>query len=195
MVVRWPKFLFVLCALWSFSGFRASAQRLQHVEQLVVLDADGKRVGPAIGAEHVVGQFVPLVPFRVGQVPFILGVYRDGFAPVVTTSPTTVLWESEDCSGTPFLQAHGFPTARSLGAMPLIAVGLPGNTVYVEDGPGRTIRVRSISTPSVEALLGSPELRSQCNRSGWPVGLEGLAIPARALINLDTRFRAPFTVR
>ncbi len=84
------------------------------------------------------------VAFKVGEVPFVLSVYRDGFATEAAVVPP-IAWKSSDCSGTPFLGGFtsGTGVAPSGGSMPLVNVGFPGNTVYVEDGVTQTVTIGS----------------------------------------------------
>jgi len=158
-------------------------------QQLTVYDADGKKVGDVTGAQIVWGQFLPQVSFKVEDVPFLLLVFRDGFA-----QNDEVVWESTDCSGTPFVLRELWYGGQPLPSpMPIVAVGLPGNTVYVEDGPARAITAGSYSTqpePGLELPFGP----SQCEKIMRP--LSGFqTIPARPLINMDTKFKPPFKVQ
>ena len=187
-----------------------TVQSLKTVGQLTVFDADGKTIGKVLDAsDATAGDAVHVnVAFRVeGGVPassgssgttlFVLNVYRDGFATETLIDPP-VAWQSNDCSGTPFLgkfmYANGI--ASSGGSMPLVAVGFPGNTVYVENGATETITIGSYSTHTVAALAGLElEPVSACLNTGYLVGAQAQLFPARALINMNDHFRAPFMVR
>lgn len=188
----------------------ARAQSLKAAGQLTVFDADGKTVGKVLDAnDAVAGDAVHVnVAFRLdGGVPtssgssgttlFVLNVYRDGFATETLINPP-VAWQSNDCSGTPFLgkfmSANG--VASSGGSIPLVAVGFPGNTVYVENGATETITIGSYSTHTVAALAGLElEPVSACLNTGYLIGAQARLFPARPLINMDDHFRAPFVVR
>ncbi len=169
----------------------AYAQRSQihPTQQLTVYDADGKKVGIIIGAESEYGAFHPIVAFKVDDVPFMLSVFRDGFA-----AQELVVWESTDCSGAAFIPigTSGYPITRS--SLPTVALGVPGSTVYVEDGPIRTIGVRSYSTIPLNAPRNVPPLPTRCVDPGifpWTKQV----VPARALVDMSTLYTPPFTVR
>jgi hypothetical protein len=186
------------------------AQSLKTVGQLTVFDADGKTVGKVLDAGDGPSQGTAVsakVAFRVhGGVPaplgtsgttlFVLNVFSDGFATDTLVTPP-VAWQSNDCSGTPFLGKFVFVNgiASSGGSMPLVAVGIPGNTVYVENGAPQTVTIGSYSTHTVAALAGGEEPVSACVNTGPFVGGPVQLFPARAVINLNDHFRAPFVVR
>lgn len=178
----------VLAAIGTLFLVAALAQKPSATQQLAVYDSGGKKVGDVTGAQYYLGPFVPQVSFKVEDFPFMLLVFRDGFV-----QGSEVLWESAACSGAPFVlgsTSYGHPMSSS---MPIVAVGLPGSTVYVEDGPARVITVRSYSSQPVlgtDPSLGS----SQCGRAA-PFLSSYPTYPARPLINMDTEFKPPFTVR
>ncbi len=199
MTQQFAKFVLALGILFSLRTSVALDQPLQRVSRLTVFDADGKRVGtvmdasnlPAASAVHVD------VAFKVGEVPFVLNVYRDGFTTEALVFPP-IAWKSSDCSGTPFLGRFTFSgtgVAPSGGSMPLVAVGFPGNTVYVEDGATQTVTIGSFSTQTVAALAEPGQPVSKCLNTGFPVGSQAVLFPARALINMSNEFRAPFAVK
>jgi hypothetical protein len=199
---QFAKFVLALGILLILFWLRISNaldQKLQTVGHLTVFDADGKRVGAVMDASNLSSSGFAVeadVAFKVGQVPFVLNVYRDGFSTGALVLPP-VAWESSDCSGKPFLGrftegAPGF--APSGGSMPLVAVGFPGNTVYVEDGATQTVTIGSFSTPTVAVLAFSQPV-STCLNTGFPVGSEAVLFPARALINMNDEFRPPFAVK
>lgn len=182
--------LAALAAMGLLFLLTASAQKPRPTQQLAVYDADGKRLGIVTGGEYAFGQFVPLVPFLVDEVPLMLLVYRDGFF-----QHSTVAWESSNCSGTPFV----ISLRSSSSSMPVVAIGLPGNTVYIENGPAKTVNIRSYSTAPVGWLDYPPLQRSAC--APWE-GLQPgasqprqVTIPARPLVDMNTQFKPPFTVR
>jgi hypothetical protein len=175
-----------LAAIGVLLALTASGQKLRPTQQLTVYDADGKKVGVIAGGDYTDSEFLPLVPFKVDDVPFMLLVFRDGFV-----GYRVVVWESANCSGTPFLTLSN-PSAPS--SLPRVGVGLPGSTVYVEDGPARTITAGSYSTYPFPGANQPPWIPSQCTRAQvfpWTA----MAVPARALIDMDTLFKPPFTVR
>ena len=178
-----------LAAIGLLLPLAASAQKLRPVQQLTVYDADGNRVGVIIGAETEYDAFHPLVPFKVDDVPFMLSVFRDGFA-----AQEVVVWESTDCSGAPFIPigTPDYPITRS--SLPIVALGVPGSTVYVEDGAVTTIGVRSYSTMPINAPRNVPPLPTRCAAPGIVPWIRQV-VPARALIDMNTLFKPPFTVR
>lgn len=165
----------------------ASAQKPQvaPTQQLTVYDADNRKVGVVSGGNYTYGQFVPLVPFKVDNIPFLLEVFRDGIR-----LNGTVVYESTNCSGPPLVFSYN----SSPSSLPQSAVGLPGTTIYVENGPPRTITVRSYSTAPVGWLDYKPQPPSSCVPT-LPELFPGVAYPGRALIDLNTQFRPPFIVR
>jgi len=168
----------------------AYAQKLHSPQQLAVYDADGKKVGVVVGAEYYGSdQFVPLVPFKVEEVPFMLMVYRDGFV-----GYKFVGWESTDCSGTAFLLLGNPGHGSGRSPMPLVGVGVPGDTVYVEDGQPRYISVRSFSTVPTVGPDDPPPLPTHCTQAAV-VPYTRMGVPARPLIDMNAEFRPPFTVR
>lgn len=173
----------ILATVGTLLALTAFAQRPQvhPTQQLSVYDADGKKVGVVSGGNYTYGQFVPLVPFKVDDIPFLLMVFRDGFL-----LSGTVGYESTNCSGPPMVFSYN----SSPSSLPQSAVGLPGTTIYVENGPPRTITVRSYLTPPVGWLDGS-----QPPSSCVPYLAPRLGYPARALIDLNTQFKPPLTVR
>ena len=170
----------------------AYARNLFSPHQLAVYDAYGKRVGVVSGARGAFGGtgsgFKPIVSFKFQDVPFMLMVYRDGFQ-----ATEGVVWESTDCSGQPFIRPGiqpGYPFSPS--SLPVVAVGIPGSTVYVENGPARSITVRSFSTSRIQLDGRFPE-PSRCYSDGFtPYSV--MAVPARPLVDMNDHFTPPFTV-
>jgi hypothetical protein len=162
----------------------AYARNLFSPHQLAVYDAYGKRVGLVSGATS--GK--PMVSFKFQDVPFMLLVLRDGF------QASLVVWESTDCSGQPFIPTGGDPYPFSPSSLPIVAVAMPGNTVYVEDGTPRSITARSYSTyPGHPGPGGSPGSWPQCAESPaqpWVL----TSVPARPLVDMNSYFTPPFTV-
>ena len=132
MIQHFAKFVLALGILFWLRTSIALDQRLQTVGHLTVFDADGKRVGAVMDASNLSSSGFAVeadVAFKVGQVPFVLNVYRDGLTTeAIVLRP--VAWESSDCTGTPFLGIFTFGgtgVAPSGGSMPLVAVGFPSN--------------------------------------------------------------------
>lgn len=161
------------------------SQAPQPVEQLTVVDANGKRVGRVMGIDHLSNHVTPIVVLKLNQLPISLSVTRSGFQ----IPGSEILWESLDCSGPAFLFFDS-PSASSESLFQPGAVGYPGQTVYttLPGGEPRVIRVGSGSVrfpgqPS-SALCWQPSVV-------W----EPTVVPARAVIDLNTQFTAPYSLR
>jgi len=177
--------LYTLLLLMFFMRPVAFAQKLQRIEQLSVMDASGKKVGPLIGVNTLNRSGAGIVALKVDGTNLAVAVYKDGFT-AIGMNPASVVWESTDCSGKPYL----WGTSINSSLFPQIAVGLPGNTIYLAENPtSQLLSIRSISSAPVDEL--SPGGRSQC--AVFQIQLR--AIPAKALVNLDDEFQPPFTVR
>lgn len=206
MTHHFAKFVLSLGLLFWLTTSGAHGQSLHTVGQLTVFDADGKTVGKVLDAGNPSGEAVHVnVAFKVGgpgtsgTTFLVLNVYRDGFATDADEGIIPpVAWESNDCSGTPFLGRFIYSTGIPYpgGSMPLVAVGIPGNTVYVETGPPQEVTIGSYSTPTVASLAyDDSQPVSSCVNTGFVVGAQIALFPARALINMNDHFRAPFAVR
>lgn len=163
-----------MLSLLLLTGALAHADKLIPQFFLTVFDGKGNRVGNVISLQSPGA----VVAFKMGKHSFALRVFRSGFS----GTAGSVLFESPDCSGTPFL---GF-SADEGEVLPAVAVARPGNTLYVADPASfpRTITVQS----RIPDLPGS-----SCTREDPTVAIE--AIPAVPLLDLDTRFTPPFSVR
>lgn len=182
------RLVILLGAIGTLVLLTTSFQRIQHTQQLTVYDAEGKKVGSVGAVEYIYSQALPQVLGKVQDVPFMLYVFRDGFIGV-----GTVVWESTDCSGTPLITLS---TDNPPSSMPRVAIGLPGCTAYVENGPARTVTVGSFSSDAVPGIDKRFPNPSQCiPASVLPVAWTRLVTPARPLIDLNTQFKPPFTVR
>ncbi len=189
--VRWfmkKRMVIMLAAIAALILLTASFQRLQPTQQLTVYDADGRKVGPIAGAEWTFGVLLPLVSLKIDGVPMMLFVFRDSFVGHVS-----VVWESTNCSGTPFLPTGDEDFVMSKSPLPFVGVGVPGNTVYVEDSTVNMITVRSYSTMPLNGPRDRPALPPRCEQASAPFTRRSL--PAKALLDLNTQFKPPFSVR
>ncbi len=170
----------------------AYAQRSQihPTQQLTVYDSEGKKVGIVTGTHHVASRLVPVIPFEVGGVAFMLFVFREGFEGF-----GTVVWESNDCSGTPLIRINSPGLLDPESSLATVAVGLPGTTVYVENGPPRTITAGSFSTSPVPGRDSRFPHPSECVASNFALPWRMVSVPARPSIDLNGEFKPPFTVR
>jgi hypothetical protein len=163
----------VLLSLWLVSA-QSAQPTLQPVDRLMVVDSQGRVVGPVIGVAADGG--APLnayLSFRVNHLVTVLRVFPSGFYDI--TQPS-MFFQSVDCSGAPYMQTF------ESGAWPQrTAVAFPGSTLYVSSGGvASTVAFRSIS-----------------NEPGVCVPLEGEseALPASRGPDLSTHFTPPFSLR
>lgn len=167
--------LALLTLLSPFVTSTASAQGLERVGTLTVFDSTGKRVGRVISIPVATLESV-VVTFKVDGQLVALQVDRNRFK----THDLVELWfETLDCSGTPFLRDGRLNTR----ILPAAAVSVPGSTVYLADPK---------ATP--QTITGGSRLLEDgtCSTSQ---GFTGPAIQAIPLIDLDTAFIPPFSVR
>jgi len=161
---------------------------LQPIQQMTVVDANGKKVGPVVDLyfdNYTINHaFAGVVTFKLDETYFALRVFRGGFAGF--SDSTFILWESSDCSGDAFISP--FNTERSL--VPVGVVAFPRFTVYVRDGDLRPIFARSYSAITGPWPVGG---QTPC----WPINpaFQQSAAPARALTDLSTQFTPPFSLR
>jgi hypothetical protein len=144
--------------------------------EVTVVDADGRRVGPAVSLDLDTG--LAAVAVQAGDRVGLVWVATGGFA----GGSTEVLFASPDCSGPPLLAA-GLPF-----------LGLSADPLFTPTG-----------LMSGELLLRAADLAAADTavRSSWsgvpPACLERdqtvAVLPAALFIDLAGRFRAPFTAR
>jgi hypothetical protein len=155
----------------------AYAQKPASVQQLAVYDAEGKRIGIVSGGAQIV-DMLPLVSFKIEAVPFMLFVYRNGFG------PGQLVWESENCTGQAYFIVY---TADGLSSLQTAAIGPPGNTVYVEDGAPVTKTTHSMSVAGGQS--------STCRNLAPFSNPPETVVPMRPLVDMNTLYKPPFTVR
>lgn len=155
---------------------------LSTVQGLVVVDADGKKLGEVVGIARgndrgtTPGLDGPVVAFSVNGHVFTVVVFEDHF--FGNGRWDSVSFDSPDCTGTPFIRETG-------SALPSVVVNTPGNTVYIED-PDATVQTVTVRS----------SLREMHHGGGCITGdREDDLIRAIPLIDLDTVFTPPFTVR
>jgi len=140
------------------------------VKNLIVFDSNGEKVADVF---DIVDFSVPLILFVVkGFLPFSLLVHPDRIL-----GRNALLFESSDCSGTPFMQPHLSPDE----VLPIVATGPPGDTVYIPD-PNSSPQTMSFNSYLLEDFSRS------CQTSSGQVSL----VPALPLIDLDTLFTPPY---
>lgn len=155
--------------------------KITSISNVTVVDANNKTVG------RVQGAFGDAATLSVGFVvagvpqPIFLNVNRDKLYGAQGNG--NVVFESTDCTGTPFLFRGLVATPPDRELSPQTAVVLPGSTLYVQDvtlSP-QEIHAQSIltrTTPCTAQEMGT-----------------FTALPAKKLFDLDGEFTPPFTTR
>ena len=146
----------------------SQAQTIQSIDELTVVDSAGKKVGRLIdtGAEDT-GSYVA---FQVAANKSIvkLPLLTDGYV-----SDFDLVFDSSDCSGTPYLALYDVPHKLFARA----AVGPPGHTLYVENGPSRLADIESVYNDGECQVVGLSQ---------------GEVVPVLSALDLDTVFAPPF---
>jgi len=150
-------------------------------------DALGKKVGDVISvrtnldfAQDIINTGVQecTVAFKLAASLFALRIRKDQLA-----GYTPLLFESEDCSGTPYiatqyLSAHLFPP---------VAIGPPGSTAYVPD-----------TQSSPQAIMAKSAFGVHPDHPDLCINIQDAsleAIPALPITDLNTVFTPPFSVK
>ena len=156
----------------SFLPFAAHAGPLKGFSTFKVVDANGKELGVAT----VIGTTAAVLVFNVGGQVFSLSVDGNRFF-----GGHTSFFEFPDttCSGTPLMQM--FPNFL----MTPVAIAPPGHTVYAPDPQAVP------QTITVGSQLSSGSCFSPCFLSCPTASV----VPAVALVDLDTQFTPPFTIK
>ena len=173
--------LILAAAVWAVTYGQGNEQKITSVSNITVVDANNKVVGrvqslTGDGATASVG----FVVAGVSQ-PIILNVNRDKLYGAQGNG--NVVFESTDCTGTPFLFRGLVATPPDRELSPQTAVVLPGSTLYVQDvdlNP-QEIHAQSIltrTTPCTAQDMGT-----------------FTALPAKKTFDLDEEFTPPFTTR
>jgi hypothetical protein len=150
-----------------------SANSPRSLKGLVVVDSTGKNIGPVLGIDDTLRYAV--VAFTVNGFTFALSVDSMAF----TGSDRTLLFESTDCTGTPYL----FSNVVTL--LPVVVVSVPGSTVYRADDTTEPIFINSRT--GADTPPGVCESLPQTQES-----IGSIAIP---VVDLSTLFTPPFHVR
>lgn len=159
------------------------AQVLRPIDEVVIEDANGERIGKGKLHHDYPGFAEVSVIMEWGQHTFILGVKHSGF-----TEPDDILvYESQDCTGQPFLFSGAYLAGE--GIFSIVAIAPPGKTLYV---------------PQFQAIQEERWIQSQVRfgniTADNPRGCTlwwGQAVPviiAKPTINLDTEFTPPFKI-
>src|SRR5262245_7392238 len=200
-------FLTLSTVLHAFIPAPSRAQSLKKRSHLTVVDATGKKVGRVLGVAagprlnpwslagvSILGPSPVLVAFEVaGHPPFVVGVVSTQF-----TGNAPLVFVSTDCSGQPFmrlstiflvgadLRGYDWPsrtTTAGSSLLPDVAVGSPGQTVYIPDP----------AAPLQTITEGSLLFDGTCTPVNASSPSE--ARPVLALIDLNRFFTPPFSLR
>ncbi|MBI3144392.1 MAG: hypothetical protein HYZ18_03815 [Pseudogulbenkiania sp.] len=149
---------------------------------LRVFDSNGKRVGDVISVYTADGPAAITVDFQ--QQNIVLWAYSYGLSADSGGRGLNVYFTTADCTGTPYVDEQGATL------LPLAVLARPGRTLYFGDStvtpfqpllssllPGET---RGGATGACTIIAPSSERR---------------VVPAIRLIDLDTLFTPPFSVR
>jgi len=161
----------------------------EHASQdLEVVDALGEVVGKIISIEETGGApTVVFVAFRVDNFTFVLRLFNDKFKGSIDRvggvgpSSQGVAFDTDNCTGTPFIAFNSSAAHNSL--LPTTQVTGPGNIVY---------------TPQPGAASQLPTLRSIRRENGDcdPIVLDTTrVVPALVIVNMNTLYQFPFTLR
>jgi hypothetical protein len=161
-------------------------QAVTPLEQAVIVDADGDKVGSVLGLNGPMA--VVLIQFQ-GRL-FSLNVSKNGLSP--TGNP--VFFTTNNCTGTPYV------IVQAPGLVTLSTIAPPGNSLYGNDPNGipQIITALSLLLPSVP---GGQPASCQSTTPPPPPGVpppsppQILAVPALRLVDLNTVFTAPFSIR
>jgi hypothetical protein len=155
-----------------------------------VVDSTGKAVGSVIGSQNVsavVGGPISIMA-GAGGLAFWLLIDRDGLFSSLLMGP---LFATSDCSGTPYV----YPPDPSAFVMPS-AIGLPGKSLYAPQ-PGAIGRFVTLAS----AMYSSPSVPTAfCGAlppppPGVPPNNTLFVVPAVPLVDLNTVFKPPFSLR
>jgi len=111
-------------------------ETLKPVDSLTVIDSNGKKVGNVLSLGGHNNQ--PVVGFKLNNLLFLLNVAQNRlFGTGPYQGGDTLFFESSDCTGMPYLIVLP-PVIPILleyyrSPVPVVAVNVPGNTLYVPD--------------------------------------------------------------
>jgi hypothetical protein len=180
---RFQRISTIVCLVTSLTApaaFTAGQEPLRSLPTLTVIDGHGQRVG-TVTSLLILNPAIPiligLVAFAVGDQPFILRVGSQG----IGSGNGMPLFNSGNCSGTPLV----FESIVTNSLIEPAVVSAPGHTVYLSE-PG--------AMPQVFTSFVGTQLRS--DGTCLPANLGNISLlPARAVVDLDTLFTPPFSVR
>jgi hypothetical protein len=169
----------VTLVLASLTAAFAAPPVLKDRNSLTVVDAHGVKVGDLFSGDTING----FLAFEVDQQPFVLRVSPQGLAGAFTT----VVFNSNNCSGPPLIFRRDettFPAAFLL--YPANAIDGPGRTLYLEDPAADPFVLQTFSGSQLD-VDGTCRPASTTDPSVF--------VPVQPIIDLDTLFTPPFSVR
>ena len=172
--------------------FTASVTRAQNskngnskpISSPSVIDSKGKHVGGVLGfARGLSPGPYPIVAIKIDEDFIRMGVKPSGFVDIVSgeANNTGELYESTNCSGTPYSQVLTIDTTSDN----LFAVtDLIGTKVFVVDSsiPPKTITYQSFLQADIGCQPHSP-------------ATYGLALPMKMLVDLSILYTPPFKLK
>lgn len=162
------------------AAFAASPEPLKSLSSLEVVDTDDQKVGPVISLYKVDIQpaFIAAVVFEVDKQPFVVSVLATRFLSGSTEGP---FFQSSDCSGTPLVRRD----TQSIITMAVISA--PGSTAYVAEPDATPFTVINFEGTRLRQGVGCEPAIVQNATTTF--------LAARAVVDLDTLFTPPFSVR
>jgi hypothetical protein len=158
------------------------------VEEPVVVDADGDKLGSLLGLNG------PLALVLVGVQRGLFSLYVSKSSIIATGSP--LLFTTNDCTGIPYVQV------QAIGIVTQSTLAPPGNSLYVGD-PSATPQIITPLSLLQPAFPGGPA--ASCQSTTPPPPPPGVppppgppqlsAVRALRLVDLNTVFSAPFSIR
>ena len=124
--------LILASVVWAVTYGQGNAEKIASVSNVTVVDANNKTVG-RIQSLAGVDAATASVAFVVAGIPqpIFLTVNRDKMYGAQGNG--NVVFESTDCTGTPYLFRGLVQTPPDRELSPQTAVVLPGSTLYVQD--------------------------------------------------------------
>ena len=149
-----------------------ASKRTNVKKGLLVVDASGNIVGPVI-----IGTPSPSVAIKVGSAIVAVEVGSNGFLNPAPDSPQ-LDYATSNCSGQVYLPSNIGPSNYLITPA---AVGLPGQTLYIQSGPAQP-----------EVLIQSQFINGTCEVLQIPTNRH--EAPAAPTVDLGSMFLAPFKV-
>jgi hypothetical protein len=170
---------FLALTLAAGLAYAAAEGPLKSLSSLTVVDAHGTKIGPVISLFRApIGNVFAMVAFEVQQQPFVLLAGPLGLGSIGSLGP---YFTSGNCSGAPLVPSQVL--VCSMIEQPTVSA--PGHTVY-------------LSGPDAEPQRFIPFVGTQltADSSCQPASFDNIdLVPARPVVDLDTLFTPPLSVR